>query len=185
MIVSFLEPGETVLDLGCGDGNMLQYLKEKAGIKPIGVDISEEAKNSLVSKGIDMIKLDLNNSDRLDTIPEVDYITGFELIEHLPQPEQLVYKLSDKTKNGFIFSFPNTGYYAHRLRLLFGKFPLQWRTHPGEHLRFWTLSDTKCWVNDLGFEMKALLPYEGISILNKVLPGLFARGIVIVIESKK
>lgn len=184
LIAPYLNRGDTVLDLGCGDGNMLTYLKEVRSIKPIGADISQQAIQSLSAKEIEVLSLDLNHLKETDDIPNVDFITGFELIEHLPEPESLIYKLQSKTKKGFIFSFPNTGYYVHRLRLLFGKFPLQWRTHPGEHVRFWTVSDAKWWVKNLGFELEAIIPYEGLPILNRLLPSVFSRGIIIIIHKK-
>ena len=83
-----------------------------------------------------------------------------------------------------IFSFPNSGYYAHRLRFLFGRFPLQWVVHPGEHLRFWTVKDVNSWVNALKMNFIKLIVYEGVPVLNKIWPSMFGQGIIIVITNK-
>ena len=69
--------------------------------------------------------------------------------------------------------------------MLFGKFPLQWASHPGEHLRFWTVSDVKWWLKSANFNIESLELYEGIPILNKIFQSLFAQGIVFKITEKK
>jgi 2-polyprenyl-3-methyl-5-hydroxy-6-metoxy-1,4-benzoquinol methylase len=128
--------------------------------------------------------MDISKLYNLSSLPEVDYILGLEIIEHMPNTEEFIFKIQNKSKKGLIFSFPNTGYYSHRLRLLFGRFPLQWIVRPGEHLRFWTVKDVKWWVKNLGFNLEKLIFYEGVPILNKVFPNLFSQGIIIKISSK-
>ena len=87
------------------------------------------------------------------------------------------------TDDKLIFSVPNTGYVAHRKRLLFGSFPLQWRNNPGEHLRFWTLGDMKWWLKQLNLYEKSIIKtYEGFPLLNKLWPGMFAMGIIVIIK---
>lgn len=185
LVLGFIKPNSTVLDIGCGDGAILNYFKEKAGIKGIGVDIDEKSVERVKSLGLEAIKLDINDLEALNNLPEVDYITGFEIIEHMPNPEQFIYILKNKAREGFIFSTPNTGYYTHRLRLLFGRFPLQYIAHPGEHLRFWTVRDMRFWVKSINFEMKSLFLYEGLPILNKLIPKLFGQGMLIHITKNK
>ena len=185
LVLEFIEPNSTVLDIGCGDGAILKYLKDKAGIKGIGVDIDERSLERVKSLGLDGILMDINNLEALSILPEVDYITGFEIIEHMPNPEQFIYLLQNKTRKGFIFSTPNTGYYAHRLRLLFGRFPLQWIAHPGEHVRFWTVKDMKFWVQAIGFNLTKFILYEGVPGLNKLMPKLFGQGMIIHITKNK
>ncbi|OGH59414.1 MAG: hypothetical protein A2725_01130 [Candidatus Magasanikbacteria bacterium RIFCSPHIGHO2_01_FULL_33_34] len=184
LVLGFLEKGSTVLDIGCGDGAILKYFKDKADIRGIGVDIDEKSIERVRSLGLEAIKMDINDLENIKNLPEVDYITGFEIIEHMPNPEQFVYRLKDKAKKGFIFSTPNTGYYAHRLRLLFGRFPLQWIAHPGEHVRFWTVKDMKFWVRAIGFRLSKFILYEGLPILNKIWPSMYAQGMIIYIKNK-
>lgn len=65
-----------------------------------------------------------------------------------------------------------------------GKFVIQWRMHPGEHLRFWTYKDIKWWLKELGYDDKSeVMIYEGIPGLNKLWGGLF--GMAIIGEIKK
>jgi len=174
-----IEPGSSVIDLGCGDGAVLGYLKEQANISGIGVDMDRRMLDKACQLGIETIEMDIGDIEKIKTLPETDYILGFEIFEHIPNPERLLCHLMSKARKGIIFSVPNTGYYAHRLRLLFGKFPLQWIVHPGEHLRFWTARDMKFWVRSMGLDLKRLILYEGLPVLNKISSSLFSQGMII------
>jgi len=183
-VLSIIENGVTVLDLGCGDGAVLTYMREKKGVKGVGVDVSPEILSQAHAQGIETILLDITKPETLQTLPEVDYIIGLEIIEHMPNAEEVLWYLLEKARKGVIFSVPNTGYYAHRLRLLFGSVPLQWAAHPGEHLRFWTVRDMKFWITSLGVRLERLHLYEGLPVLNKIWPSLFAQGMVVAITKK-
>lgn len=180
--ISMMEPGSTVLDLGAGDGAMLVYMRDKIGIRPMGVEVSRDSLEALRQNGIEAFDVDIMDRAAVAALPEVDYITGFEILEHMPNPESLLDALRPKARKGMIFSFPNTGYYLHRLRLLCGRFPLQWIAHPGEHLRFWTLADVRSWVPQIGFKLLRLAPYQGLPGLSRLAPSWFAQGIVIVLH---
>lgn len=181
-ILKMIEKKSSVMDIGCGDGALLKYLKDNLGVGGFGVDISDDVLKIAEQNGIKVFKRDITDLKSLSDLPEVDYILGLEIIEHMPNPEQFIYTLKNKTRRGFIFSFPNTGYYEHRLRLLFGRFPLQWVTHPGEHLRFWTVRDVKWWIKAINFNLEKIVIYQGVPVLNKICPKLFGRGILIKIK---
>jgi len=66
------------------------------------------------------------------------------------------------------------------LKLLLGRFPLQWLAHLVEHLRFWFL----WWANWLGYRVQAAIPYQGTPFLKRLWPNLFASGVVYVLEPK-
>lgn len=184
-VLRMIERESSILDLGCGDGAVLKYLKEKGGINGIGVDISDEILKKAAEIGVKTIKIDISKLENLEKLPEVDYILGFEIIEHMPNTEEFIFKIQKKAKKGIIFSFPNTGYYTHRLRLLFGRFPLQWIQNPGEHLRFWTVKDLRWWVSSMGFNLDKLVIYEGLPFLNKIFPSFFGQGIIVKLVYKK
>lgn len=184
-ILKMVEPGSSIMDIGCGDGALLKYLMDKGSIRGIGLDMSEPVLEQAKALGIETHLVDLRNENDLAKLPEADYIMGLEILEHMAEPEALIMNLRSKSRKGMIFSFPNTGYYLHRLRLLFGKFPLQWILHPGEHLRFWTVSDTRWWVSSIGFVLDRVILYEGLPFLNKIFPTLFGQGIIIKIHDQK
>ena len=177
-VLSLLGGDGRVLDIGSGDGGIINYLRARSELVITASDISELALQKLRSLNFDVLSLDVENIPE-DLIRQSDfkYIFAFEVLEHVKDSETLLSTLCDLSET-VIFSIPNTGYFAHRLRLLFGKFPLQWRLSPSEHLRFWTLSDLKWWLESLGYKDAVILTYEGIPFLNKLFPSLFSMGIV-------
>ena len=170
----------SILDIGCGDGSVLKYLKKNADIfQGFGVDTSSVALKKANENGIKTFLGDASNPQFFTRIPDVDFILLFEILEHIVNSEEILQLSLKKAKKSVFFSFPNTGYFIYRLRLLFGKFPIQWRVHPGEHVRFWTNADLEWWLNALGYKNYVIYYYRGIPILNKILPSLFAAGFVV------
>jgi methionine biosynthesis protein MetW len=179
IIEGHIAEGSSVLDIGCGDGLLLNHLKETRNIKGEGIDISKPALELARLKGLDVVQTDVTSPDfKLDKT--YDYIIISEVLEHLPKPEDMIQKLKGKFTKYLIISIPNSGFFAGRFRLLAGKFPVQWRYHPSEHLRFWTVPDFCFWLKQLGFTVKDFygLPFGSFDdklMLWKYLPRLFCR----------
>jgi methionine biosynthesis protein MetW len=175
--------GDRVLDLGVGDGALLRYLVERRGVDGYGLDVSPKAVEFCRDQGLNVDLADIR-APIADFIHQpFDYIILSEIIEHLPDPEQLLDSLRPYVRKALIVSIPNTGFYQHRLRLLLGKFPLQWVVTPGEHLRFWTRSDFYWWAQQMNFQIIREIPYEGTPGLRQGWPGLFAAGLIYVLRS--
>lgn len=171
------------LDLGCGDGSILNYLKERGVVShAIGIDTSNLALQSVKEFGFESIQADITDVAFLKDIPRADYAVLFEILEHIEHSEEMLKVVYDRMNNGLFFSFPNTGFFVHRLRLLFGRFPVQWRLYPGEHLRFWTARDLKWWLKALGYKDYQIFYYKGVPIINKIWPTLFAAGFVVLLK---
>ncbi len=175
---TLIEPGSRVLDLGVGDGALLAYLIEQRGVIGSGLDVSPKAVAFCRAQGLDVALADLNQPVTALIAEPVDYIVLSEIIEHLPDPESLLQSLRPHARRGLIVSIPNTGFHQHRLRLLLGRFPLQWVVTPGEHLRFWTRADFHWWARQIGFEIAREIPYEGTPGLRRLWPSLFAAAFV-------
>jgi len=183
---SIKKKGDSLTDVGCGDGSVLNYLKQtREDLSLRGVDVSELALGHAKKKGIETLRININDLNEVNKINTSDYFLLLEVLEHLPAPELLLKSIHDKSQKGVFFSFPNSGYFIYRLRLFFGKFPAQWRINPGEHLRFWTNSDLKWWLNSLGYKKYEISYYKGVVILNKILPSLFAAGFVVFLPVRK
>ncbi len=170
--------GDRVMDIGAGDGALLKYLIDRKNVEGYGVDISPRAVDFCRQQGLRVTLVDANTPPREYLVGLYDYVILSEIIEHLPEPEKLLNDLRPHLRKGLLVSIPNTGFIAHRLRLLFGRFPLQWVVTPGEHLRFWTRADFHWWARQMGFEIVQEFPYEGAPGLKAICPGLFAAGIV-------
>ena len=176
----------TIADIGCGDGVLLGHiLKSFPNARGIGYDSSSVAHELARKAGIHETKyLDLRTDTALVAVEPADYILLLETLEHIPEAEKVLLASLDKARKGVFISFPNTGFFTYRLRLLFGKFPAQWIRMPNEHIRFWTLGDLKWWLQALGIRKFRISPYQGIPVLKHVLPGSCAAGLFARIDKK-
>lgn len=179
IIADFLHRGETLLDIGCGEGAGLGYLSEKAGIEGHGVDISSVAIDIAAQRGLNVAVADAMSPD-FKLTREYDTVLISEVLEHVAEPELLLRNVRHHIRRRLILTFPNVAYLPHRLRLLFGRFPVQWGWHPGEHLRFWSLSDFVWWLDQLGYDIETVRASNGIRGLARAWPSLFGNQIVVV-----
>ena len=179
-----IRPGSCVLDLGVGDGAILKYLADRLDLDAYGLDISPKAVEYCRSIGIKADLADINAPIGGTIADHYDYIIMSEIIEHIPDSEALLDRLRSHATT-LIVSVPNTGYHQHRLRLLFGKFPLQWVVTPGEHLRFWTVVDFRWWARQMGFRLTHEIAYRGTPGLRSVWPNLFGQAMVYVLEDTR
>ena len=182
VFTSLVNAGDRVLDLGVGDGALLHYMLSQKAIEAYGLDVSPKAVEFCRANGLNVDLADINQPIVNFLNGPYDYIILSEIIEHLPGPESLLNSLRPHVSKGIIVSIPNTGFHQHRLRLLLGRFPLQWVVTPGEHLRFWTRDDFHWWARELGFKIVREVPYEGTSLLKDLWPGLFAAAFVYVLR---
>jgi methionine biosynthesis protein MetW len=184
VFASLVGKGDRVLDLGVGDGALLKYMIDHAGVDGYGLDVSEKAVEFCRKQGLKADVADVNEPLERFITESFDYVVLSEIIEHMPDPESLLNDLRMHVRKGIIVSVPNTGFYQHRLRLLTGRFPLQWVVTPGEHLRFWTYADFRWWAKQLNFEIVRAVPYEGAPGLKDVYPAMFAAAFVYVLRDK-
>lgn len=133
-----IEENSKVIEIGCGDGMLLQILKKRKSIVAKGYDISSNAIQKAKSKGLDAEVRDVS----VIGLNEVaDYLVIADCLEHLAMPEVLLSQLRRKFLKTLLLSVPNSCYWRYHFRVLFGKFMVQWVAHPGEHLRFWSITD--------------------------------------------
>jgi methionine biosynthesis protein MetW len=159
-IKDFISSGDSLLDVGCGTGDSLEYLLETREVEGTGLDISDTALAVTSSKGFKTLNIDLTDMDtELDSI--YDHIVLFEVAEHIINAEMMMMKLKGKYRKSLYVSTPNLGYIAHRFRLLFGRFPLTYISDPREHVRYWTVKDFLDWSDWLGFKRPQVLGIRG------------------------
>ncbi|UCC94476.1 MAG: methyltransferase domain-containing protein [Candidatus Omnitrophota bacterium] len=184
VFAQIIEENSSVFDIGCGNGATLRFLKQKKNIKGEGVDVSHKAVEIARGEGIEASVADVS-SPEFEVKKEYDYIIISEVLEHTHNPEDVIEKVKGKFNKLLIVSMPNIGHYMHRLRLLFGHFPIQWVYHPGEHLRFWTVKDFKKWVCDLGFQIVDMRIFSGVPCLRRLNPNLFADSVIFLLRERE
>lgn len=124
VIARLVEPGAKVLDLGCGEGDLLQLLKDRNQVTGTGVEVSEEKVYLCVRKGLTVFHGDVDQG--LADFPDqsFDYVLLTETLQEIHKPELVLREVLRVGKRGII-SFPNFAHWRNRLQLcLFGLTPV-------------------------------------------------------------
>jgi methionine biosynthesis protein MetW len=185
IVAEFVQPGWSVLDLGCGDGSFLECLRrEVPGISVRGVDVSGTALAKAQTRGIEVSRLDLAEPGA-ELPGGHDVVTALEVIEHVPDAEAVVRLAAAAARRYLIVSVPNLGFIESRLRLLTGRGPnTNLVHHVREHLRQWTVRDFYEWADHLGLEIVAERPTRPVAAfgLGRRAPSLFSSGMLYVMR---
>ena len=123
-IAGLIQPGEKVLDLGCGDGTLLRYLKDRYGITGRGVELREAEVLACVRRGISVRQGNLHEG--LGDYPDGSFDTVIlsQTIPYLNDPAFITWEML-RVGARAIISIPNWGYWRCRLSLLLtGRMPI-------------------------------------------------------------
>jgi methionine biosynthesis protein MetW len=145
VILDLVSPGSSVLDLGCGSGDLLAALIARKNVRGQGIEIDEQAIYACVAKGLNVLHGDIDTGLSEYQARSFDYVI---LNESLQQVQHLETVLIDALRVGkyVIVGFPNFAYYPARLQLMFlGRSPITpalpytWYESPNVH--FFSLAD--------------------------------------------
>jgi methionine biosynthesis protein MetW len=140
LIAEMVEPGARVLDVGCGDGALLELLARTRGVDGRGIEIDRDKVNSCVAKGLSVIQGDADSD--LHNYPDraFDYAILSLTIQATRNPKPVLKNLLRIGRRAII-SFPNFAHWKIRLGLLGrGRMPVtenlpeQWYESPNAHL---------------------------------------------------
>jgi methionine biosynthesis protein MetW len=131
IISDFIDKNTRVLDVGCGDGTLMEYLKNNKEIDIRGIEISKSKIQRCVSKGLTVIEGDAEKD--LAQFPDLsfDYVILSQTLQAFLNPEKVIAELLRVGKKAIV-TIPNFGYWKVRLHLLMkGTMPIT-RTLPDE-----------------------------------------------------
>ncbi len=116
-VANMVTPGSRVLDVGCGDGQLLQLLSEKRGVDARGIEISREGVNRCVAKGLAVIQgdADVDLADYPDDA--FDYVILSQTLQATRRPRWVLEQMLRIGRHAIV-SVPNFGYWRMRLQLL-------------------------------------------------------------------
>lgn len=184
-IAHWIKPGSHVLDVGCGDGVMLDYLQTDKKCSGYGVEIADDKVLACAQRGINVIQQDMENRLGMFSDNAFDTVLCLSSLQMMKHVEPLLRDIARVGKEAIV-SFPNFGYWPHRTALLRGKMPVS-KTLPYEwydtpNVRCATIYDFADLADDIGLEvMECMALHEGRPI--KWLPNL--RGSLAVFRLRK
>jgi methionine biosynthesis protein MetW len=156
-IAQWIEPGSSVLDLGCGEGELLEHLMAEKGVRGAGVDIDLDKIVACVQKGIPVVQKDLNGSLECFETGAYDYVIVSQTIHQLREPDRMMAEILRIGRRAIV-SFPNFGHYSLRLQLLASgtmpkssALPFEWYRTPNIHLM--TIADFEKFCGERGIRI--------------------------------
>jgi len=190
-IISLIEEGARVVDLGCGEGDLLLALKVLKGVRAEGIELSEACIQACVSKGLFSVHhgdLDEGLADYLDK--SVDYVISTNTIQVLHRPMVLIREMARVGKR-CIVSFPNFGHWPARLQLALKghmpktpNLPYEWYETLNIHLT--TIHDFRDFCRKAGLKVLREIPLRtsapGKFTEVRLLPNLRADTAIFVLE---
>jgi len=138
-IAAWIPKGASVLDLGCGDGSLLRFLRDTRDVRGYGVEISDTKVVACIRNGVNVIQDDLDTGLSGFESLSFDYVILSQTLQAIRHTEALVQEILRVGKAGIV-SFPNFGYWRNRIKVLRGNMPVskalpyQWYDTPNVHL---------------------------------------------------
>jgi methionine biosynthesis protein MetW len=177
-IAGWVGMGSSVLDLGCGDGSLLRYLRESRRVAGYGVEIDDDRVLACVKSGVNVIQGDLERGLSEFESRSFDYVVLSQTLQAIMDGERIINDMLRVGREGIV-TFPNFGYWKNRLQVLGGHMPVsdnlpyQWHDTPNVHLC--TLSDFEDFCLGHGvriMERKVLTGGRPVSVLPNLLGSL-------------
>jgi len=143
-IAGWVAMGSSALDLGCGDGSLLRYLRESRRVTGYGVEIADEGVLACVKNGVNVIQGDLEGGLSGFENLTFDYVILSQTLQAMKNSERIIHDMLRVAREGIV-TFPNFGYWRNRLQVIAGHMPVsdnlpyQWHDTPNVHLC--TISD--------------------------------------------
>lgn len=169
LIADMIEPGTRVLDVGCGNGMLLEYLWREKQVDGRGIEISTQGVQACVSAGLSVVQGDVETD--LKDYPDgaFDYVILSQTLQAMMNPKAMLEQMTRIGKH-VVVSLPNFAYWRLRLFIMFkGRMPVsenlpyEWYNTPNIH--FCTIRDFVKLADDMGLtiERSLFLDDEGTS----------------------
>jgi methionine biosynthesis protein MetW len=144
VIASLVPEGSRVLDLGCGNGELLAHLRDAKRCTGYGIEIADANVQACVQRGIDVIQLNLDEGLALFDDASFDVVLQLDTLQHLRNTEAMLRETARVGRIGIV-SFPNFAHWPNRLHVATGRMPVtrtlpyQWYDTP--NIRVGTFAD--------------------------------------------
>ena len=170
--------GSTVLDLGCGDGSLLRYLKDTRRTEGYGVEIDDDGVLACVKNGVSVVQSDLERGLSGFEDSSFDYVVLSQTLQAMKNSETIIREMLRVGREGIV-TFPNFGYWKNRLEVLRGRMPIsenlpyEWFNTP--NVRLCTVADFERFCEERSIrivERKVLTRGQPVGVLPNLLGAL-------------
>lgn len=180
IIEDWISPGSRILDLGCGDGTLLQYLAKDKNVRGYGVEINPQQIQACIEKGINVIEQNLDEGLSNFDDNSFDTVIMSQTLQTMHYPDRL---LAEMTRVGreTVVTIPNFGHWRARLHLMFkGRMPVsdllpyEWYNTPNIH--FCTFKDFEILCKEMHLvvmEQSVIVEKSPVRALCKLSPNIF------------
>lgn len=180
IIAEWIAPQSRILDLGCGEGELLAYLRAEKGVQGYGVEIEEDRVVAAIRRGIPVIQQDLDQGLKNFADQSVDTVVLSLTLQASTYPRQLLLEML-RVGREVIVTFPNMGHWHARWQLgVLGKMPTTdalphtWYDTPNIHLCTIRDFEQLCADNGIAIHQRVVLNERRRSTWrNRLLPNLF------------
>jgi methionine biosynthesis protein MetW len=155
-IASWIRPDSTVLDLGCGDGLLLKYLKQTRNARGYGIDIADANVLACVKNGVNVIQSDLERGLAGFDAGSFDCVILSQTLQAVRRTEEILLEMLRVGREAVV-SFPNFGRWDLRLQVALGRMPVspelpyEWYNTPNVHL--FTIADFESFCSGHGIRV--------------------------------
>ena len=185
LIESLIEPDSTVLDIGCGDGELLANLTVDKNIKGKGIELTQGLVLACVNRGLSIIQRDVERGLEDYADKSFDYVILSQTVQTLKNPEKVLNELL-RVGEKVIVSFPNFAHWRCRAQLSFfgrapvtERLPFSWYDSPNLHIL--SLKDFDRFCKKLGVRVEKRIPLaKGRASPVRFAPNLFAEQVIYV-----
>ncbi|MDZ7641174.1 MAG: methionine biosynthesis protein MetW [Desulfurivibrio sp.] len=157
VIADWVEPGSRVLDLGCGEGDLLSYLQQEKNICGTGIEMVEAKVLSCIEKGLSVLQGDITSEVEDFATATFDYVILSQTLQQVYAPAQLLHTLLTIGRR-VVVSFPNFTHWRNRWQLgwqgrapLSKQLPFEWYNTP--NIRIIAITDFRQFVNKMGWRI--------------------------------
>jgi methionine biosynthesis protein MetW len=144
LIARLVPEGSRVLDLGCGDGALLDLLQRERGCSGYGVEIADGNVLQCIRRGVDVIQLNLDEGLAMFDDASFDVVLQIDTLQHLRNAEVMLRETARVGRIGIV-AFPNFAHWPNRISVARGRMPVtrrlpyQWYDTP--NIRVGTFKD--------------------------------------------
>jgi methionine biosynthesis protein MetW len=156
IITNLVPRGSRVLDLGCGNGEVLAHLTRHHGCSGYGIEIADANVLQCVQRGVQVIQLNLEEGLALFEDRSFDVVLQLDTLQHLRNTERMLQETARVGRIGIV-SFPNFAHWVNRLAILRGRMPVtralpyEWYDTP--NIRVGTYKDFEVLARRNGLEV--------------------------------